>query len=371
VGSDIGRRRTGGDDRRDLVDRWLTAHHGCMPGIIRDGESPAAIAEAVAKLQAGGLVAIPTETVYGLSADAGSSVAVRRIFEVKGRPRDHPLILHIHADADLNRWSADAPEYALELVRRFWPGPLTLVLSRSEAVGVFVTGGQSTVALRAPNHPVAQDLLEGFGGAVAAPSANLFGGVSPTTARHVLADLGPRLDPSSDLILDGGTCSVGLESTILDCTGSSPRLLRPGGLGAEAIAEVVAIADSQESPTESIRVPGSLESHYSPAARVVLGEVDIAAPTPGELRRIASRSVGQGARIGLVAFETVQTPDGWTRLLAPRNTTEFAHDLYQALRGADESNLDLVVAVLPETRHGDREAGLVNAIVDRLRRAAA
>lgn len=362
---------------RDLVEYDFPAHHSHMRGLIRDGTSPAGIAEAAAKLRAGGLVAIPTETVYGLAADAGSSEAVGRVFDVKGRPRDHPLILHIHADADLARWSVDAPDYALELARTFWPGPLTLVLARSEAVRDFVTGGQSTVALRAPDHPVAQSLLKEFGGAVAAPSANLFGAVSPTTAGHVLTDLGPRLDPESDLILDGGACSVGLESTILDCTGSSARILRLGGLGAGQISKVVAVGDAADLAAEPIRVPGSLASHYSPDARVVVADVGVRSPQVDELRRIASRHCEPEAPVGLIAPRAVSTPDGWTRLLAAETTGQYAHDLYQALRGADEARLDLVVAVLPETGHvdpktgqADLESGLAGAIADRLRRAA-
>lgn len=344
-----------------------------MGGLIRDGTSSAAIAEAVVRLRAGGLVAIPTETVYGLAADADSPEAVERIFEVKGRPRDHPLIVHIHASADMTRWSVDAPDYARELARHFWPGPLTLVLSRSCAVADVVTGGQPTVALRAPDHPVAQNLLSVFDGAVAAPSANLFGAVSPTSADHVLTDLGSRLDPRSDLILDGGPCSVGLESTILDCTGPMPRLLRPGGLGADAIARVGPIAptaDVQDLSTESVRVPGSLASHYSPEALVVLMDTAASDLKMDELRRTASRHRESGARIGLVAPKSVSTPAGWTRLLSPEDSAQYAHDLYEALRRADAERMDLVVAVLPETVQGDPESGLVQAIVDRLRRAA-
>lgn len=367
----------------DFVYQGPTAHHGYMREIMRDGTSPAAIAEAVAKLRAGGLVAIPTETVYGLAADASSSEAVGRIFEVKGRPRDHPLILHIHAGADLERWSVDIPDYGRELARRFWPGPLTLVLPRSGAVGGFVTGGQPTVAVRAPDHPVAQDLLRGFGGAVAAPSANVFGAVSPTRAEHVLTDLGPRLDPGSDLILDGGPCSVGLESTILDCTGPAPRVLRPGGLGPEQISEVAPVLDAQELPAERVRVPGSLESHYSPEARVVLTDVGPPPPQVDELRRIASRSCDPDAQVGLIAPSTVTTPAGWNRLLASEDSSQYARELYKALRSADESRLDLVVAVLPAVHvdpetvrvdfnrsQADLDSSLARAIADRLRRAA-
>ena len=355
---------------RDLVEYDFPAHHGHMRELIRDGTAPAAIAEALGTLRAGGLVAIPTETVYGLAADADSPAAVDRIFAVKGRPRDHPLILHIHAGADLSRWSVDAPDYALELAHEFWPGPLTLVLSRSEAVGDFVTGGQPAVALRSPNHPVAQSLLGGFGGAVAAPSANVFGAVSPTCAEHVLNDIGPRLDPESDLILDGGPCSVGLESTILDCTGPSPRLLRPGGLGSDQISGIAPVRDAQDPPTGSVRVPGSLASHYSPEVRVVLAEATVAAVGAGELRRIASRHCEPGARVGLIAPRTVTSPEGWTRLLSSADNGHYAHELYKALRAADESRLDLVVAVLPLSGPGDPRAGLAQAIADRLRRAA-
>ncbi len=355
---------------RDLVECDLPAHHGHMRELIRDGTSPAAIAEALGTLRAGGLVAIPTETVYGLAADAGSPEAVGRTFEVKGRPRHHPPILHTAFGADLGRWSVDAPDYALELARKFWPGPLTLVLSRSGVVGDFVTGGQPTVALRSPNHQVAQDLLKQFGGAVAAPSANLFGAVSPTSAAHVLRDLGPGLDPGVDLILDGGSCSVGLESTILDCTGPVPRLLRPGELGIDQISEIAPVRDAQDPPTQSVRVPGSLASHYSPEARVILTDVGVPIPKVDELRRIASRHCVTGTRIGLVAPETVQTPEGWTRLLSSEDNRHYAHELYRALRGAGQSRLDLVVAVLPETVTGDPGTGLAQAIADHLRRAS-
>jgi L-threonylcarbamoyladenylate synthase len=298
----------------------------------------------------GHLVAFPTETVYGLGADASNKQAVARIYEVKGRPADHPLIVHIHSMQVMGQWVGDVPEYAIALGRDFWPGPMTLIFKRSELAQDFITGGQDTVGIRVPNHVVALGLLEAFhnlgGHGVAAPSANRFGHVSPTTAAAVSEELAAYLS-QEDQVLDGGPCAVGVESTIIDCTGEVPRILRPGGITAEMIEESTGlkptIIDTPEA--EEIRVSGSLEKHYSPAAKVILDQTPVA---------------GQG----FIAPSRRVTPTGVTRLAAPKNTDEFARDLYAALRKADELGLSEVVVEQPT---GD---GIAIAIRDRLMRAA-
>jgi L-threonylcarbamoyladenylate synthase len=298
----------------------------------------------------GNLVAFPTETVYGLGADALNKQAVARIYQVKGRPADHPLIVHIHSMQVMGQWVDDVPEYAIALGRDFWPGPMTLIFKRSNLAQDFITGGQDTVGIRVPNHVVALGLLEAFhnlgGRGVAAPSANRFGHVSPTTAQAVSDELSEYLN-QEDQVLDGGPCAVGVESTIIDCTGDAPRVLRPGGITAEMIetstGQELAFTDSTNS--EVIRVSGSLEKHYSPAAKVVLDQTPI---------------FGQG----FIAHFRHATPSGVTRLAAPKSIDEFARDLYAALRKADELGLAEVVVEQPK---GD---GLAIAIRDRLVRAS-
>jgi L-threonylcarbamoyladenylate synthase len=299
----------------------------------------------------GNLVAFPTETVYGLGADALNKQAVARIYETKGRPADHPLIVHIHSMQVMGQWVEDVPEYAIALGRDFWPGPMTLIFKRSKLAQDFVTGGQDTVGIRVPNHVVALALLEAFhnlgGRGVAAPSANRFGHVSPTTAQAVSDELSAYLKPE-DQILDGGPSAVGVESTIIDCTGDAPRILRPGGIIAEMIEQSTGlkpIKSEQESNSPEIRVSGSLEKHYAPAAKVFLDVTPIA---------------GQG----FIAASRRVTPTGVTRLAAPKNVDEFARDLYAALRKADELGLAEVVVEQPQ---GD---GLAIAIRDRLERAS-
>jgi L-threonylcarbamoyladenylate synthase len=293
-------------------------------------------------------VAFPTETVYGLGADACNAASVARIYAVKGRPADHPLIVHVASMDGLGDWARDVPAYAIALARDFWPGPMTLVVRRSDLAGDFVTGGQDTVGVRVPNHPVALGLLEVFaavgGKGVAAPSANRFGNVSPTTAQAVAAELGDYL-ADDDQILDGGPCDVGVESTIIDCTGDLPKILRPGAITAQMIQECteLQVVAAVEEPT--IRVSGSLDSHYAPAATVVLDQ----SPTPGQ---------------GFIAMADVVAADGVVRLAAPKSHEEFAHDLYTALRAADEQGLATVVVQQPV---GD---GIAIAIRDRLKRAA-
>jgi L-threonylcarbamoyladenylate synthase len=306
------------------------------------------MADAAANLLAGGLVAFPTETVYGLGADACNAEAVARIYSVKGRPADHPLIVHVASMDGLGDWADDVPGYAISLARDFWPGPMTLVVKRSGLAGDFVTGGQDTVGVRVPDHPVALGLLEAFvragGKGVAAPSANRFGNVSPTTAQAVSDELGDYL-ADGDQILDGGACDVGVESTIIDCTGDAPKILRPGAITAQMIAESTGLEVVGVVEERAIRVSGSLEAHYAPAATVVLDQSPVA---------------GQG----FIAMADVVAADGVVRLAAPTTHEEFARVLYSALRTADEQGLETVVVEQPA---GD---GIAVAIRDRLKRAA-
>jgi L-threonylcarbamoyladenylate synthase len=314
-----------------------------------------AMVDAAANLLAGGLVAFPTETVYGLGADACNADAVARIYAVKGRPADHPLIVHIASMDGLGDWADDVPGYAISLARDFWPGPMTLVIKRSGLAGDFVTGGQDTVGVRVPDHPVALGLLEAFvragGKGVAAPSANRFGNVSPTTAQAVADELGGYL-ADSDQILDGGPCEVGVESTIIDCSGDLPKILRPGAVTVAMIEESTglvvgdsAVLTGGSEDEDEIRVSGSLDSHYAPVATVVLDQSPIA---------------GQG----FIAMADVATPEGVVRLAAPKSHEEFARVLYAALRAADEQELKIVVVAQPQG------AGISIAIRDRLKRAS-
>ena len=306
------------------------------------------MSDAASVLLAGGLVAFPTETVYGLGADACNEAAVARIYSVKGRPADHPLIVHVASMDGLGDWARDVPTFAISLARDFWPGPMTLIVPRSDLAGDFVTGGQDTVGVRVPAHPVALGLLEAFvaagGKGVAAPSANRFGNVSPTTAQAVAAELGDYL-ADGDQILDGGACDVGVESTIIDCTGDTPKILRPGAITLEMIEQStgLTVVGSVEEP--EIRVSGSLDSHYAPEATVVLDQ----SPTAGQ---------------GFIAMADVVAAEGVVRLAAPRTHEEFAQVLYAALRAADEQGLSTVVVQQPA---GD---GIAIAIRDRLKRAA-
>ena len=304
--------------------------------------------DAASVLMAGGLVAFPTETVYGLGADASNAAAVARIYSVKGRPADHPLIVHVASMDGLGDWARDVTSYAISLARDFWPGPMTLVVPRSELAGDFVTGGQDTVGVRVPNHSVALGLLEAFvragGKGVAAPSANRFGNVSPTSAQAVATELGDYL-ADGDQILDGGACDVGVESTIIDCTGDTPKILRPGAITVEMIEQSTGLKVVASVEEPEIRVSGSLDSHYAPAATVVLDQSPVA---------------GQG----FIAMADVVAADGVVRLAAPRTHEEFAQVLYAALRAADEQGLATVVVQQPV---GD---GIAIAIRDRLKRAA-
>ena len=306
-----------------------------------------ALTSAAQKLQAGALVAFPTETVYGLGADATSASAVARIYEVKGRPADHPLIVHLSDMHDIAEWASEIPDYAIDLARIFWPGPMTLILPRTELAGDFITGGQETVGLRVPDHTLALALLSAFkkigGKGVAAPSANRFGHVSPTTAEAVYQELGDYLN-EKDVVLDGGPSQVGVESTIIDCTGAAPRILRPGAITVEMVEEVTGLTIVNRD--DVIRVSGALEHHYAPAAKVVLDEE----AAPGD---------------GLIALSSVETPEGVTRLASPLNNEDFARQLYGALRDADAQEIARVVVIQPAG------ADIAIAIRDRLQRAAA
>jgi len=305
-----------------------------------------AMARAAQVLKSGALVAFPTETVYGLGADATNAAAVARIYQVKGRPADHPLIVHLSEMHDISDWSEDIPDYAIALARNFWPGPMTLIFKRSALAQDFITGAQDTVGVRVPNHPVALTLLAEFkklgGKGIAAPSANRFGHVSPTSAQAVSEELEIYLD-HSDLILDGGSSSVGVESTIIDCTGTLPHILRPGAISEAMISEVTGLEVSKEDST--IRVSGSLENHYSPSAEVLLDKT----PNLGD---------------GFIALLDIATPPGVVRIASPKNNEEFARVLYAALRSADQQSLTRVVVHQPS---GD---DIAVAIRDRLLRAS-
>jgi L-threonylcarbamoyladenylate synthase len=313
------------------------------------------VARAVAVLRDGGLVAFPTETVYGLGCDAESPAALRRLFAVKRRPVDHPVIVHLAGAQALESFAVDVPSTAVALVDAFWPGPLTLVLRRSARIPDEVTGGRDTVGLRVPDEPCALALLAAFGGAVAAPSANRFGKVSPTTAADVRADLGDDVD----LVLDGGPCRVGIESTIVDCTDAAPTILRLGGLERTVIEDVVG-APVELRIAGDTAAPGTLPVHYAPAARVALVE----------LRAVSARASGllaSGERVALLMLAPVlaDLPGGLVVLDPPVDVDDFARLLYSRLRDADRAGVDVVLVVPPQPD------GVGAAVVDRLTRAAA
>ena len=287
----------------------------------------------MAILRRGGLVAFPTETVYGLGADASNPAAVARIYEVKGRPSDHPVIVHIGDVGQLARWAREIPEAATKLAARFWPGPLTLVLRRAPGVGSHLTGGQDTIGLRIPGHPVALQLLREFSGGIAAPSANRFGRISPTTAEHVRSDLGSEVD----LVLDGGACEIGIESTIVDLSRGRPVLLRPGRIGARDIAATVGVA-LEERDSEAPRAPGTLATHYAPRQPLRLIESDR-----------WERSV-RGTSRGRAVLSFRSPPEGdmstmWIE--ASREPQRYGHDLYANLRALDLSGCDRILVEEP------------------------
>jgi L-threonylcarbamoyladenylate synthase len=298
------------------------------------------IARAAGVLRRGGLVAFPTETVYGLGADAANPDAVQRLYEVKGRPRSHPVIVHVARAAQVDDLAVDLPDVARVLADACWPGPLTLVVRRQPgAVDDGVTGGRDTVGVRVPDHPLALALLDAFGGAVAAPSANRFGRVSPTRAEHVRADL----DGDVDVIIDGGPCRVGLESTIVDVTGDAPVVLRVGGVAETRLTELIGARIARRTAGE-VAAPGTLVSHYAPNARV-----ELAAPDQVEACAAELRAAGL-----LVAV-----------LDAPDDLYDYASVLYARLRAADASHVDVIVAAAP-----DDDGGIGTAVRDRLFRAS-
>ena len=306
------------------------------------------IREAAAALKAGHLVAFPTETVYGLGADARNPEAVKRIYEVKGRPSDHPLIVHISSINQLEKWATEIPEYAIDLARAFWPGPITLILKRTEIAQDFVTGGQETVGLRVPSDPIALALIQEFekisGSAIAAPSANRFGQVSPTTSADVLEEIGEFLS-DLDLVLDGGPSQIGIESTIVDCTSGSPVILRSGFITKEEIEFILEDLGVGQASSSGIKFSGSFGKHYAPKCKVILGEY----PSAGA---------------GFLALLGIETPKGMARLGSPATIEEFAHVLYSTFREADREGL-LVLVV-----HPPKEEGLGVAILERLKKAA-
>lgn len=306
------------------------------------------ISNAAQALKDGHLVAFPTETVYGLGADATNEKAVSRIYSVKGRPSDHPLIVHISSINKLEEWATDIPDYAIKLAREFWPGPMTLILPRKEIAKDFITGGQNNVGLRVPAQPIALALLKKFedlgGLGIAAPSANRFGAVSPTTAVSVSEELGNYLD-LGDLVLDGGQCLIGIESTIIDCTGISPKILRPGAVFEELILRVTGKKVEHQFLKSDLKASGMLKSHYSPKAKVLINEI----PKNGA---------------GFIALSHIPTPSGVIRLASPDNSKQFAKELYSALRKGDSISLSEIVVTVPEG------IGISVAIQDRVKKAS-
>lgn len=326
------------------------------------------IDRAVAALRRGEAVGLPTETVYGLAADARNPAAIARVFALKGRPLDHPLIVHLPDALALVDWAIDVPDSAYRLAEAFWPGPLTLVLRRHPAVLDAVTGGQSTIALRVPAHPIAQAVLHSFGDGLVAPSANRFGHVSPTTAAHVRAEFGDALP----IVLDGGVCTVGVESSIVDLSGATPRLLRPGMLAAAQIEAVLRKPLAREAVEASPRVSGSLESHYaprtpahwvdSPIARRSAARRDASAASD-EQSRLAALLQCETAQLGVLALGSL--PEGFEGLALPADPVAYARRMYAALRELDAGGFAAILIQAPP----DTEAWL--AIRDRLRRACA
>lgn len=316
-------------------------------------DAQAEIFLAVEVLERGGLIGLPTETVYGLGADAGNPVAVAGIFAAKQRPADHPLIVHLHDIAQISAWARDIPPLACQLADAFWPGPLTMILRRAAHVLDAVTGGLDTIALRIPDHPLALDLIGRFGRGIAAPSANRHGRVSPTSADHVRDELGNAVD----LVLDGGPCTVGIESTIVDLSSGTLRMLRPGAITMDDLRDAVGF--SVEPYTNSaVRSPGMLSSHYAPRARMILVASEQVSQT---LERWSAR----GRRVGLLAAQPPPIGcDGVVWLDLGQSVEEQAQQLFAKLREADHLGLDALIAVLPD------DAGLGHALRDRLQRAA-
>jgi L-threonylcarbamoyladenylate synthase len=328
--------------------------------MIRSGTDPAAIEQAVQSLRAGALVALPTETVYGLAADAHSDAAVARIFALKGRPADHPLIVHVASGAQVADYAAEVPAFAQRLIDAFWPGPLTLILPRRPGVAQAAAGGQDSIGLRCPSHPVTQALMRAFGHGLAAPSANRFGRVSPTTAAHVQDEFGPDL-----LVLDGGACQVGIESTIVDCTRGAPVLLRPGQITPSQIEAACgqALATAEQIGQAAPRASGTLESHYAPQAQVWLLS---AARLQQRLRNLADQTHPAGGGIGLWSTQEPEAPlAGLIWREQSRDPAAAAHQLFAVLRELDALGVaEIWVEQVPAGAAWD-------GVRDRLQRAAA
>jgi L-threonylcarbamoyladenylate synthase len=315
---------------------------------IISNPTPDEIKRAASALIDGHLVAFPTETVYGLGADAANEKAVSRIYSVKGRPTDHPLIVHISSIEQLENWAKNIPDYAIKLAREFWPGPMTLILKRSPSAKDFITGGQDTVGLRIPAHPIAQELLAAFerlgGFGIAAPSANRFGAVSATSSDDVMDEIGSRLY-THDLVINGGSSRIGIESTIVDCTRDVPSVLRPGAITGEMIENCLSTKLFLSVEETKTKFSGSFKSHYSPKAQVKLSGV----AQPGD---------------GFIALSKILTPSGAIRLASPKDVNQYAAQIYSALRLGDTKGLKTIVVILPEGN------GLEEAISDRLSKAA-
>jgi L-threonylcarbamoyladenylate synthase len=315
---------------------------------IISNPSQVEIKKAAQALKEGQLVAFPTETVYGLGADATNEKAVSRVYSVKGRPTGHPLIVHISSINRLDKWAVNIPEYALKLANEFWPGPMTLILKRSHLAQNFITGGQDNVGIRIPSNLVAHEVIKEFevlsGSGVVAPSANRFGAVSPTSARDVVDELGDSLNPL-DLILDDGPSRIGVESTIINCLGATPTILRPGAITVDMVEQVTALHVINADKKNLVKASGLMDSHYSPKAQIILDQQ----PKIGD---------------GFLAMSVIPTPVGSIRLASPTTVEEYARGLYSALRLGDKKNLSKIFVILPD------EVGLGEAIRDRLLKAA-
>jgi L-threonylcarbamoyladenylate synthase len=307
------------------------------------------ISKAAEVLVKGGLVAFPTETVYGLGADANNIDAIKKIFRVKGRPINHPLIVHVSSADQLEKWASKIPNYAKTLANKLWPGPLTLILKSNGFASSYITGGQESIGIRVPSHPLALDLLNKFemigGFGIAAPSANRFGAVSSTSATAVKKEIGKYLD-QNDLIIEGGECEIGIESTIINCLNDAPIILRPGAISEKTATELIGVKFAAQSLKLQISASGQFKSHYAPRARVTLDDT----VKPGD---------------GFIAFSNIKTPNGAIRLASPSTIEQFASSLYKAFSKGDEKHLSKIVVISPDGQ------GLAEAVRDRLAKASA
>jgi L-threonylcarbamoyladenylate synthase len=323
--------------------------------MILPGDDPLAVAEAARRIRAGALVGLPTETVYGLGGDASNDQAVARIFAAKGRPADHPLIVHLASAAQVSDYASHVPEFAQKLINAFWPGPLTVILPRRPGVASAAAGGQDSIGLRCPSHPVAQALLRACQTGVAAPSANRFGRVSPTTAEHVRQELGDEL-----LVLDGGPCEVGIESTIVDCTRGRPVLLRPGALTRTHLQEACGqpVLSADELAAAAPRASGTLASHYAPQARVRLLQA-------AALQEALNSAALRPSQLAVYARSPLALPAGVRHQSMPGSASATAHELFAVLRLLDAAGVtQILVEAVPDSPEWD-------GVRDRLARAAA